>query len=322
MGPADLENLIRGLDLHVDERTLLGVGDDAGVYTYGGEVFVHTVDFITPILNDPYLWGAISTTNSLSDVYAMGCKPLNALAIVGFNNCDLDIGILREVMKGCADKLKEAKTVLLGGHTVDDKEPKFGLAVMGVCEGGKYLTQEGAKPGDLLALTKPIGVGILTKAIKEGRLKEEDIRHAIDYMLMLNDKASLLTREFASACTDVTGFGLLGHAYNIARRSKVRLYIDFSKVPIYEESTRFVKENVYPKGAMDNYNFVRDYLMVEGLESWELLVLSDPVTSGGLLFSFPRERLQDLEKKAQELGIKLWIIGGVEEGEGLRVYKG
>jgi len=300
----------------------VGVGDDAGVYAYGGKVYVHTVDFITPILNDPYLWGAISTVNSLSDVYAMGCKPLNALAIVGFNNCDLDIGVLREVMKGCADKLKEAKTVLLGGHTVDDKEPKFGLAVMGVCEGGKYLTQEGAKPGDLLALTKPIGVGILTKAIKEGRLKEEDIRHAIDYMLMLNDKASLLTREFASACTDVTGFGLLGHAYNIARRSKVRLYIDFSKVPIYEESTRFVKENVYPKGAMDNYNFVRDYLMVEGLESWELLVLSDPVTSGGLLSSFPRERLQDLEKKAQELGIKLWIIGGVEEGEGLRVYKG
>lgn len=300
----------------------MGVGDDAGVYAYGGKVYVHTVDFITPILNDPYLWGAISTVNSLSDVYAMGCKPLNALAIVGFNNCDLDIGVLREVMKGCADKLKEAKTVLLGGHTVDDKEPKFGLAVMGVCEGGKYLTQEGAKPGELLALTKPIGVGILTKAIKEGRLKEEDIRHAIDYMLMLNDKASLLTREFASACTDVTGFGLLGHAYNIARRSKVRLYIDFSKVPIYEESMRFVKEKVYPKGAMDNYNFVRDYLMVEGLEPWELLVLSDPVTSGGLLFSFPGERLQDLEKKAQELGLKLWIIGGVEEGEGLRVYKG
>lgn len=300
----------------------MGVGDDAGVYAYGGKVYVHTVDFITPILNDPYLWGAISTVNSLSDVYAMGCKPLNALAIVGFNNCDLDIGVLREVMKGCADKLKEAKTVLLGGHTVDDKEPKFGLAVMGVCEDGKYLTQNGAKPGELLALTKPIGVGILTKAIKEGRLKEKDIKHAIDYMLMLNDKASSLAREFASACTDVTGFGLLGHAYNIARRSKVRLYIDFSKVPIYEESTRFVKENVYPKGAMDNYNFVRDYLMVEGLEPWELLVLSDPVTSGGLLFSFPRERLQDLEKKAQELGIKLWIIGGVEEGEGLRVYKG
>ncbi|HAV40215.1 MAG TPA: selenide, water dikinase SelD [Aquificaceae bacterium] len=322
MGPADLENLIRGLDLYVDEHTLVGVGDDAGVYAYGGKVYVHTVDFITPILNDPYLWGAISTVNSLSDVYAMGCKPLNALAIVGFNNCDLDIGVLREVMKGCADKLKEAKTVLLGGHTIDDKEPKFGLAVMGVCEDGKYLTQNGAKPGDLLALTKPIGVGILTKAIKEGRLKEKDIKHAIDYMLMLNDKASSLAREFASACTDVTGFGLLGHAYNIARRSKVRLYIDFSKVPIYEESMRFVKEKVYPKGAMDNYNFVRDYLMVEGLEPWELLVLSDPVTSGGLLFSFPGERLQDLEKKAQELGLKLWIIGGVEEGEGLRVYKG
>lgn len=300
----------------------MGVGDDAGVYTYGGEVFVHTVDFITPILNDPYLWGAISTANSLSDVYAMGCKPLNALAIVGFNNCDLDIEVLRKVMKGCADKLREARTVLLGGHTVDDKEPKFGLAVMGVCEDGKYLTQEGAKPGELLTLTKPIGVGILTKAIKERRLKEEDIRHAIDYMLMLNDRASVLAREFASACTDVTGFGLLGHAYNLARRSKVRLHIDFSRVPTYEESIRFVKEGIYPKGAMDNYNFIKDHLVAEGLQMWELLLLSDPVTSGGLLFSFPEERLKDLEEKAKELGLKIWIIGKVEEGEGLRVYKG
>ncbi len=306
----------------MDEHTLVGVGDDAGVYAYGGEVYVHTVDFITPILNDPYLWGAISTVNSLSDVYAMGCKPLNALAIVGFNSCDLDIGVLREVMRGCADKLREAKTVLLGGHTIDDKEPKFGLAVMGVCEGGKYITQAGAKPGELLALTKPIGVGILTKAIKERRLKEGDIKHAIDYMLMLNERASLLVREFASACTDVTGFGLLGHAYNIARRSKVRLCIDFSKVPIYEESIRFVKEGIYPKGAMDNYSFVKDHLVAEGLQRWELLLLSDPVTSGGLLFSFPEERLKDLEERSKDLGVKVWIIGKVEKGEGLMVYKG
>lgn len=297
------------------------MGDDAGVYAYGGNVFVHTVDFITPIVNDPYLWGAISTANSLSDVYAMGCKPLNALAIVGFNNCELEVDVLREVMKGCVEKLREAKTVLLGGHTIDDKEPKFGLAVMGVCEGDRYLTQKGAKPGELLALTKPVGVGILTKAIKEGKLKEKDILQAIEYMLMLNDRASLLAFEFATACTDVTGFGLLGHAYNIARRSGVRLAINFSKVPIYEESIYFVKEKIYPKGATDNYNFVKEALLDEGLEWWELLLLSDPVTSGGLLFSFPQEKKEELEKRARELGINVWVVGKVEEGEGLRVYK-
>ncbi len=296
------------------------MGDDAGVYAYGGHVFVHTVDFITPILNDPYLWGAISTANSLSDIYAMGCEPLNALAIVGFNNCELEVGVLKEVMRGCADKLREARAVLLGGHTIDDKEPKFGLAVAGVCQGGKYLTQAGAKPGELLALTKPVGVGILTKAIKEGKLTEKDISHAIEYMLMLNHKASLLARDFASACTDVTGFGLLGHAYNIARRSGVRLAIDFSKVPIYEEAVHFVKEKLYPKGAMDNYNFVKEHLVEEDLQWWQLLLLSDPVTSGGLLFSFPKERFLELEERAKELGVRLWVIGGVEEGEGLRVY--
>lgn len=320
MGPADLERLVKGLDLYTDERTLLGVGDDAGVYAYGGHVFVHTVDFITPVVNDPYLWGAISTANSLSDVYAMGGKPLNALAIVGFNNCELDVGLLREVMRGCADKLREAKTVLLGGHTVDDKEPKFGLAVMGVCPSGKFLSQEGAKPGELLAITKPVGVGILTKAIKEGMLTERDIQDAVGYMLMLNDRASELALHVeASACTDTTGFGLLGHAYNIARRSKVRLSIKFSKVPVYEESVFFVKRKLYPKGAMENYNFIKENLINEGLDWWQLLLLTDPITSGGLLFTFSEEKRQELDKKAQELGINVWVIGRVEEGEGLRV---
>lgn len=300
---------------------MVGVGDDAGVYAYKGGIFIHTVDFITPILNDPYLWGAISAANSLSDVYAMGGEPLNALAIAGFNNCELDIPVLKEIIRGCTDKLKEAKVVLLGGHTVDDKEPKFGLAVMGVCEDGKYLTQDGAKPGEILALTKPIGVGIITKAIKEERLSEKDIKHVIDYMLMLNDNASLLVKRFASACTDVSGFGLLGHVYNISRKSKVRLSIDFSRVPIYEESLHFIKEKIYPKGAMENYNFVKRHLIVEGLETWELLVLSDPVTSGGLLFTFSEKNLEDIKGEAQKLGVNLWIIGKVEEGQGLRIYK-
>lgn len=296
------------------------MGDDAGVYLYGDSVFVHTVDFITPVVNDPYLWGGISAANSLSDVYAMGCVPLNALAIVGFNNCELQPSVLQEVMRGCAQKLKEAKTVLLGGHTVDDKEPKFGLAVMGVCEGGQFISQSGARVGDLIALTKPVGVGVLTKAIKEGKIREKDIEEAIQYMLMLNDRASKLARNLgATACTDVTGFGLLGHAYNIARRSGVSLTIHFSKVPIYEEAVSFVKQKIHPKGAVDNYNFVKEHMAHEGLEWWQLLLLTDPVTSGGLLFTFPEEKAKDLDALCRELGIKAWVIGKVEEGQGLRV---
>ncbi len=322
MGPADLENIVKGLELYSDERTLLGVGDDAGVYLYGGSVFVHTVDFITPIVNDPYLWGAISATNSLSDVYAMGGIPLNALAVVGFNSCDMDIEVLREVMRGCTDKLREAKTVLLGGHTIDDKEPKFGLAVMGVCEDGKYLTQNGARVGDLIALTKPIGVGILTKAIKEGKIKEGDIQEAINYMLTLNDRSAILAKRLgSSSCTDVTGFGLLGHAWNIAKKSGVRFSIDFSRVPIYDESVFFIKQKLYPKGALDNYNFVREHTINEGLEWWQLLILSDPNTSGGLLFTFPKDRLPIMNAELTKLHIKAWIIGEVEEGEGLRLYR-
>ncbi len=299
----------------------MGVGDDAGVYLYEGSIFVHTVDFITPVVNDPYLWGGISAANSLSDVYAMGCLPLNALAIVGFNNCELQPSVLQEVMKGCVDKLKEAKTVLLGGHTVDDKEPKFGLAVMGVCQDGCFISQSGAKAGNLVVLTKPVGVGILTKAIKEGKIKEKDIGEAIEYMLMLNNRASKLAKGLgATACTDVTGFGLLGHAYNIARRSGVSLHIDFSKVPIYEEAVHFVRQKIHPKGAVDNYNFVKEHMVHEGLEWWQLLLLTDPVTSGGLLFTFPEERAKDLDGLCKELGIRAWIIGKVEEGQGLRVF--
>ncbi|MCS7261849.1 MAG: selenide, water dikinase SelD [Aquificaceae bacterium] len=320
MGPGDLEKLVQGLDLYTDGNTLLGVGDDAGVYLYGGEVFVHTVDFITPVVNDPYLWGGIAAVNSLSDVYAMGCTPLSALAVVGFNQCDLGLEVFREVMRGCADKLREAKVVLLGGHTVEDKEPKFGLAVTGVCPQGKYLTQQGARPGELLALTKPVGVGILTKALKEGKISDQDMGKSVEFMLRLNDGASQLAREFASACTDVTGFGLLGHAYNIARKSGVMLSIEFSRVPAYPLSVSLVKEGIYPKGAVDNYNYLKEELQSEGLEWWQLLLLSDPVTSGGLLFTFPQERAPLLQRRAQELGVEVWIVGQVEEGRGLRVY--
>jgi len=298
------------------------VGDDAGAYEYNGSVFLHTVDFITPVVNDPYLWGAISTANSLSDIYATGGVPLTALAVLGFNHCQLSLEILKEVLRGATDKLREAKAVLLGGHTIDDQEPKFGLAVFGVCPSGKLLTQNGAKPGDFLYITKPIGVGILTKAIKEGKIEEKDIPEAIQNMLLLNDKAGeLALRVNANACTDITGFGLLGHAYNVAKKSGVKLIIDFSRVPFYEQSAHFAKMGTYPKGAMDNLNFVKPSLSFSGLERWELILLSDPTTSGGLLFTVSKERERDVLALAKELKVSLWHIGWVKEGEGLEVIK-
>jgi len=298
------------------------VGDDAGAYEYNGSVFLHTVDFITPVVNDPYLWGAISAANSLSDIYATGGVPLTALAVLGFNHCQLSSEILKEVLRGAADKLREAKAVLLGGHTIDDQEPKFGLAVFGVCPSGKLLTQNGAKPGDLLYITKPVGVGILTKAIKEGKVEEKDIPEAIQNMLLLNDRAGeLVLRVNANACTDITGFGLLGHAYNVAKKSGVKLIIDFSRVPFYEQSAYFAKMGIYPKGAVDNFNFVKPSLSFSGLERWELILLSDPTTSGGLLFTVSKERERDVLALAKELKVSLWHIGWVEEGEGLEVIK-
>jgi len=299
------------LNVYTDEHTLVSIGDDAGVYEHNGTVWVHTVDFITPILNDPYLWGAISAVNSLSDVYAMGGVPLNALAIVGFNNCDLDVSVFKEVMRGAVDKLREAKTVLLGGHTIDDKEPKFGLAVAGVCPDGRYVTQSGAKPGQLLVLTKPIGTGILVKGIKEGLLKEKDIGDAIDNMLTLNDRArDLMLSLEATSCTDVTGFGLLGHVWNICKNSKVGARIEFERVPFYELAVELVKRKIYPKGAVDNLNFVKEHMRSD-LNLWKLILLSDPVTSGGLLFTIDRDREEDLKSKAEELGVEFWVVGEV-----------
>ncbi len=249
----------------------------------------------------------------------MGGIPLNALAIVGFNNCDLEVDVFKEVMRGAVEKLREAKTVLLGGHTIDDKEPKFGLAVTGFCPDGKYVTQSGAKTGQIVVLTKPIGTGILIKALKEGLLTQEDLSEAIENMLLLNDRASELMKSLeASACTDVTGFGLLGHAWNICRNSGVGMRIEFDKVPVYGEAVDLVKRKIFPKGARDNYSFVKDHLKTD-LDLWKITLLCDPVTSGGLLFTVDRKKRGELERKAKELGVRVCVIGEVIPEERLEV---
>ncbi len=309
---------MEGIEVYKDERTLVSIGDDAGVYAYEGSVLVQTVDFITPVVNDPYLWGSISTANSLSDVYAMGGVPMTALAIVGFNNCDLDLEVFRSLMKGATDKLREAKTTLLGGHTVDDKEPKFGLAVTGVCPEGKYVTHKGAKPGQIIVLTKPVGTGILIKALKEGVLSQADLREAIENMLTLNDRASKLMMSLsASACTDVTGFGLLGHLWNICKASSVGAKIFYESVPVYDRSVELVKD-LHPKGAEENLSFVSGKLKTY-LNRGELLLLTDPVTSGGLLFTVDKDRERDLKEEAERLRVNYWVIGEVISEEGIEV---
>ena len=252
----------------------------------------------------------------------MGGTPLNALAIVGFNNCDLDADVFREVMRGAVDKLREAKTVLLGGHTIDDKEPKFGLAVTGFCPDGRYVTQSGARPGQIVVLTKPIGTGILIKGLKEGLITQGDLSEAIENMLALNDKAGELMKSLeATACTDVTGFGLLGHAWNVCRSSRVGMRIEFRSVPIYEGAIDLVRKGIYPKGARDNFNFVGQNLNTS-LDFWKIILLCDPVTSGGLLFTIDKGKRDDLEERAKNLGVKIWVVGEVTSGRDLEVVQG
>ncbi len=307
-----LQAILEGINLPRDERTVVPVGDDAGAYEHNGVIYLHTVDFITPVVNDPYTWGQISAANSLSDIYAMGGVPLTALAVVGFNTCDLETEVLRRVLQGAADKLKEAKAVLIGGHTVDDKEPKFGLAVWGYCP-EKLLTQKGAKEGELIVLTKPIGNGILVKALKEKKISESDeiMKKAIEYMTMLNDRASRLALSLdASSCTDVTGFGLLGHLWNICRSSNAGAVIYHERVPVLEGAKEFAEEGLYPRGAKDNLVFLSS-VVETSIDYNDLIVLCDPVTSGGLLFTVSKEREEEIMKKAEELNVPVWIIGEI-----------
>ncbi len=318
ISPLELERYLKEVEFKTSDSIVVGVGDDAGVFKLGDYYIIQTVDFITPVLNDPYLWAQASTANALSDVYAMGGEPVSALAIVCFNNCDMNEKDFELIIKGSMDKLEEAGAFLIGGHTVDDKEPKFGLAVTGYMK-REPITQSGAKPGQLLILTKPIGVGVMVKALKDKRIAEDDMGEIVRYLTMLNNRASHLMLELeASACTDVTGFGLLGHLYKMCRASRVGAKIYYDRVPIYEMAINFVKEKLFPKGTYENYKFVAPVLKSK-LEDYINYLLCDPVTSGGLLFSIDREREKELLKKAKDMGLDVWIIGEVTEGSELEV---
>lgn len=299
---------------------LVGPGDDAGVYLLdNGTALVETVDLITPLVNDPFIFGSVSTANSLSDVYAMGGRPLTALAILGFSSCDYDSIVIGNILKGAIDVLDKAGVALMGGHSFEDNELKFGLSVTGTIDKERILRVTGAIPGDLLLLTKPIGTGIITTALKGGRIKDNEIEYVVKWMLTLNDRASEAALSAgASAATDITGFGLLGHASNMVKGSEVDFIIEYDEVPVLENAMDFVSEGIVSKGAYNNLKFVQDKVDFNpSLQKEARLLLSDPQTSGGLLVALPERNIEAFKSK----GLKFWVIGRVVEGSGKLIVR-
>jgi selenide,water dikinase len=287
--------------------------DDAGVYRLSSrQALVQTVDFITPVLNDPYEYGRVAAANALSDVYAMGGSPFAALSIVCFPEAG-DTSVLREMLRGGGETLRRAKVSLLGGHTVRDPEIKFGFAVTGDVAPGRLVTNAKARTGDLLVLTKPIGTGILATALKRRLLGDADLRVLTRHMTALNRDASVaMVAERASAATDVTGFGLLGHALNIARASRKTIRIWNQAVPYLSAAAAFVAQGVWAKGLDANLGFVeRETLWGEGVEEPARRLLADPQTSGGLLIAIAPSRVQALLRRLARAKVRAAVIGEV-----------
>ena len=302
------------------DKLLVGFesSDDAAVYQLNEtQAIIQTLDFFTPIVDDPYNFGAIAATNALSDVYAMGGTPTLAMNIVCFPNC-LNPSILKEIMLGGADKVKEAGALLVGGHSIEDDEPKYGLSVMGIVEPDKIWKNTGAKIGDVLILTKPLGIGVLTTALKEDMLDPDTIALITNNMKTLNKAPADLLRQLnikVSACTDVTGFGFLGHALEMTDGEKISFVIDHKKVPIINEALSFAEMGIIPAGAYKNRRHVEKNIAIHCEMDEALLDLFyDPQTSGGLLIALPESDAMDyLEKLAPNYPIGATIVGKIVE---------
>jgi selenide,water dikinase len=304
----------------VDHPDLLvgsATGDDAAVYRLDDRTaLVVTVDFFTPITDDPYEYGAISAANSLSDVYAMGGKPLIALNVVGFP-ASLDKSILGRILQGGYAKAAEAECLIVGGHTVDDPEPKYGLSVIGIVEPGKQVSNAGAKPGDVLILSKPIGTGIITTGCKAGVAPPGSVETAVAIMATLNRAASeAMMQVGVNACTDITGFGLMGHLTGMLRASGVSALLSLSSVPVLPGATELLEQGVAPGGTHRNQAGVEDYVnWDDSLTDNDKLLLCDAQTSGGLLISVPEERLSLLLGALEERGVSTReVLGTIIEG--------
>jgi selenide,water dikinase len=288
---------------------------DAGVYRLDSErALVQSVDFFTPVVDDPRSYGRIAAANALSDIYAMGGRPLTALSLVGFPAC-LDRAILVEILRGGVEKVKEAGAVIVGGHTVDDEEPKVGLAVTGIVDPAKLVSTVGARPGDALVLTKPLGTGILATALKGGVLAEPDMREAIAGMESLNRAAcEAMLAVGVHACTDITGFSLMGHALELAEASGVLVELAAAALPVYPQAREMAAMGLVPAGSYSNREFYLPRVIDGQSLAPELLdLLADPQTSGGLLMAVAAERLDALLAALTERGANGWVVGRVRE---------
>lgn len=312
---------MQGLSKPDDPNLLVGfeTADDAAVYRLSDEIaLVNTVDFITPPVDDPYWFGLISAANSISDIYSMGGRPLTAMNLVMFPSKQLDMGILKEILRGGHDKVQEAGAVLVGGHTVDDAEPKYGLSVSGIVHPERIITNAGSQPGDVLILTKPLGSGVLFNAVRSGKLAYQEIeREMLPIVATLNGKAMEIALQYdLHACTDITGFGIIGHSLEVALGCNARVVLEYGKLPFYDGAL-----DMYKKGETTGSNLGNRNLAVGKLEIQTSLskaaeeLLYDPQTSGGLLLSLPASQAADAIVKLTAAGIATVArIGEVVEG--------
>lgn len=274
-----------------------------------------TTDFFTPVVDDPYDYGAIAAANALSDIYAMGGQPFLALNIAALPP-DLPSELVGEILRGGAEKAREAGVVIAGGHTIQDKEPKYGLVVMGFVSPTQMLTKGSAQPGDLLVLSKPLGFGVTTTALKNEQADPVDVNEVVAWMKRLNRQAAgLLVSHGVKVATDVTGFSLLGHAWEIALASGTGLQFEWDKIPFTSGARRYANEYMFPGGAYDNLAYFEPHVcFVKNLAEEMKLLLYDPQTSGGLLFALPPDRKEAFFAEASAVGLNLWLIGEVIAG--------
>ncbi len=330
MSPGDLGQVLSGLPPIKDPKVLVGTDtrDDAAVYRLDEDTaLVQSVDVFTPVVDDPHTFGQVAAANSLSDIYAMGARPVLALSIIGFPVDKLPIEEMGRILRGGIDKAREAGIEIVGGHSLEDNEPKYGLCVTGLVHPDRIFRNSSAKPGDVLVLTKPLGSGVLTHAIKKGRATSEEVAEVVEVMTELNRKASEAMVEVgASACTDVTGFGLLGHLAQMVQASGVSARIRVGRVPVLGSVRNRVREGIYPGGTRKNLEFFGSFVdWAEGVDEADRLVLADAQTSGGLLIAVPKGLAPDLYRALRARGLRrVAEIGEIlppEQGTRIAVVK-
>ena len=292
-------NLIVGLDNP----------DDGGVINVGNQKIIQTVDFFTPILDNPYDWGRVAAANALSDVYAMGGEPISALQLVCWPRNEISFDILSEVIRGGLDTMEKANCTVVGGHSIDDKEPKYGFSITGIVE-GKVLKNNSINNGDRLFLTKPIGTGIITTAIKKGVASKDSIKLVTDIMTKLNkDGLEFGLKNNANALTDVTGFGLLGHLYEMLKNSGLSATLDFEKVPLISGINNYLEKGIYPSGSQRNLDYLSNNIIHDSNEK-SIQILCDAQTNGGLLISIPKDQ-EIKSSKNITINKDIWEIGEI-----------